>query len=264
MRLTVLLSEGRHPASGRPRLAPDEAGALGLARALAAAAGPPGARVEALHAGSAAAAEPLGAALGLGAGRLEVLAIGAGDDPLPALVAALAADPPGLVLAGPAAETGAGSGTLPYALAEVLGWPVVEAVTALAAAGDGGIEILRAEAGGRRRRLRLVLPALAIVRSGAAPVGLPALGPMRRGAVAIRAAPAAVANAAAAWELRPARRRPRRLEAAAAATRPTTGVPGPATAEKAAGLILDYLRSEGLLAAPEPPATPEPPDGSTT
>jgi electron transfer flavoprotein beta subunit len=250
MRVTVLLSMGGHPASGRPRLAPGEAAALSLARGLAATL--PGGCIGALHAGPAANAGPLRAALGLGAARLDLLAIGPNEDPLPALAAALATEPARLVLTGSAAETGLGSGTLPYALAEMLGWPLAEAVTALAAAQAGTVDLLCAESGGRRRRLRQPLPAIVVVRPDAAPPGLAALGPMRRGTVGIRPAEA-VPDLAAAWDLRPARRRPRRLDRSPAAEASAgAAIQSPQTPAEAADLILDFLRNEGLLRAPQP------------
>src|SRR5689334_1636297 len=112
LRATVLVSIGRHPASGRPRRADRDARAVELA--LAARLSP-----RLLHAGAADAA-PLQDYLGMGATEIAVLPLPPKADAVPALAAALAADAPALVLAGAAAEVGEGSGMLPYLLAERL------------------------------------------------------------------------------------------------------------------------------------------------
>ena len=99
--VAVLLSVGRHPASGRARRAELDSRALELALRLAAASAGDGApvRVHAVHAGSP--AEPaLRDYLGMGVERLTVLDIPASADPLAPLIAHLAARRPSLVLAG--------------------------------------------------------------------------------------------------------------------------------------------------------------------
>jgi electron transfer flavoprotein beta subunit len=114
--VAVLLSAGRHPVSGASRAAPGDAAALALARKLA------GDGVLALHAGSH--GEPaLQDYLAFGAGRIEVLTVGPGQDILPPLAERLRNVD--LILTGARAERGAGSGTLPYALAHALKYPII-------------------------------------------------------------------------------------------------------------------------------------------
>src|SRR5258708_2396946 len=109
--VAILLSIGRHPASGRSRRADLDARALELALRLG-----PSIQLHAIHAGDP--AEPaLADYLGMGLQSLTVLKQPRGADVLPALAAHLTALKPGLILAGTAAEIGEGSGMLPYLLA---------------------------------------------------------------------------------------------------------------------------------------------------
>jgi electron transfer flavoprotein beta subunit len=115
--LAVLVSLGRHPESGRPR------GALSDARALELALNVDGARVEAIHAGNP--HEPaLREYLGMGCAGLTVSVMSPEEDAVPRLVGCLRALRPAVILAGAAAETGDGSGMVPYLVATVLGLPI--------------------------------------------------------------------------------------------------------------------------------------------
>ncbi|WP_219899685.1 adenine nucleotide alpha hydrolase family protein [Zobellella taiwanensis] len=111
--IAVLVSEGRHPVSGRARRALQDACALELAFAL-------GGELEAIHAG-----DPTRPALqdylGMGLERLTVLRQGPDDDALAVLAPYLEEQQPDLLLTGIHAEQGEGSGMLPYLLAEHLG-----------------------------------------------------------------------------------------------------------------------------------------------
>ncbi len=173
MRAVVLLSAGRHPLSARPAPVPVEMQAIALARGL-------GADVAGLHAGAPDLA--VREALGQGMDRVTVLRIGEADDAVAALAAALAADPPDLVLAGNRGRGGEDSGLLPYLLAEALGWPIAANAVALAAAAEG-LAVIQARARGARWRLVVAPPAVVTVHP-AAPPALPfAYARARRGRI---------------------------------------------------------------------------------
>lgn len=113
-----LVSIGAHPTSGRPRRAEQDARAVELGLQLA------GDNLQVLHAGDI--AEPtLRAYLGMGLAQLHVLEQPAGADALPVLGDYLRDTGAQVVLTGSQAETGEGSGMLPFLLAEQLGWPLI-------------------------------------------------------------------------------------------------------------------------------------------
>jgi len=149
----VLVSAGRHPFTGAPRACHGDAVAMALGRRLV------GGALRIIHAG--AIDEPaLKDYLALGAGTIEVVAAPNGDDTVSALSGLL--KDVDLVLAGSRAESGAGSGLFPYALAKALGRPVVANVL--------DVEIEGAEARvrqflpkGRRRGVAVSLPAILAV-----------------------------------------------------------------------------------------------------
>ncbi len=251
LEVAVLVSLGRHPASGCGRRADADARALELALGLA------GARVQAIHAG-AADAPALRDYLGMGLARLTVLEVPSEADPVPALTEYLEAAPPDLVLAGLRAEGGEDSGFVPYLLAEALGMALAPGIVELGLE-DGRARMLQALPRGRRRILTAPLPLLATVPVAAPPARLSAFGPARRGRIEPVTATAAPDEARAGWEERPARRRPKRLkvmskgsaadrvkavtEMQAGKGRLLTDV-GP---EEAAEAIYDYLVEEGIL-----------------
>lgn len=111
-RIAVLVSAGRHPVSGAPRYSRNDAAALDIGRALAAA---HGAQLEVLHAG-----DPGNPALedylALGAAHVEVLECDAQRDDVAAALAARLAGCD-LILTGTCAEGAFDSGMLPYQLA---------------------------------------------------------------------------------------------------------------------------------------------------
>lgn len=249
----VLLSLGRHPASGRTRRADLDARALELALSLG-----ERARLSAVHAGQP--DEPaLRDYLGMGLATLRVLGQPAEADALPALVWHLRRQPPGLLLAGAAAETGEGSGFLPYALAAALGCVLVPDIVSLRLTGDG-VELDQALPGGRRRRLFARLPLMATVGRQAPEARASAFGPARRGSIETIAVPAPLGDPMRReWRESALRPRPRRLMAPVAGSaeerlRAITQVQAgrgrllaDPTPEEAARAIYDYLVEESIL-----------------
>lgn len=254
--VAILVSVGRHPASGRARRAPSDARALELAFGL-----PPGRR-DALHAG-----DPANPALhdylGMGLERLTVLAMAEGRDPTDALAARLRGMSPGIILTGNRAEGGEDSGALPYAVAQALGLAIVPDVVAIALDADGlTAEVVQALARGQRRALRVELPFAATVHPSAPAARPSAFGPARRGRIEVLpvdAPPDAFLTACAA---RPWRARPKRLSVGAAgggsggaldrlraATEAKAGqgrvLVGPSP-DEAARAIWDYLQEQGM------------------
>ncbi len=247
--IAVLLSVGRHPASGRGRRAEIDAKALELALTL-------GGRLHAIHAGDP--GDPaLREYLGMGLEWLTVLRQPPGCDVLPPLLRHLETIKPALILAGSAAEDGPGSGMLPYALAHALGLPILPAAASLGV-NNGLLDMLQALPRGRRRMLRAGLPCLVTVDRSAPAPRPSAYAKARRGAIDIVETAAGPRLPADAREV-PARPRPRRLkimtggsaaERYRAATEMQAGrgklmVDPPA--DEAAAAIMDYLRAEGIL-----------------
>ena len=102
-----LVSIGAHPTSGRPRRAEQDARAVELGLQLA------GDKLQVLHAGDV--SEPtLRSYLGMGLPQLQVLEQPAGADALPVLSEYLRDAGAQVVLTGSQAETGEGSGMLPF------------------------------------------------------------------------------------------------------------------------------------------------------
>ncbi len=203
--VAVLLSIGRHPASGRARHADLDARALQLALGLADVA-----RVHAIHAGDP--DEPaLRDYLGMGIDRLTVVAL-QGDVSAP-LTDYLKQLRPVVVLTGSRAEHGEASGMLPYVIARALGAQVIADAVSITLRGDTA-HVIQALPRGGRRALRGALPlVLTVDRAGPEP-RMSALGPARRGQIREIAVdrgspePAVPAD----WIQRPARARPRRLQ----------------------------------------------------
>jgi len=247
--VVVLVSCGRHPASGRPRRAALDARAVELALRMG------DVRIELLHAG-----DPDDAGLadyfGMGVDDMTVLQVAPGDNVVPPLIAHLQHRPNALVLAGARAEIGEASGMLPYLLAEGLSRPLVPGAAGIASH-EGRVEVAQALAGGRRRAV--TAPHVSIVTvAPAAPDPRPvAFAKLRRGRITAAAYPTAPYVADGAWQ--PARPKPRRLkivgqgsaaERLKAATQMVQGRaqvldhPDPDTAAEA---IWSYLVEEGLV-----------------
>jgi electron transfer flavoprotein beta subunit len=249
--VAVLVSLGRHPASGRMRPARADARALELALRL------PDARLHVIHAGDP--AEPaLRDFLGMGVAEVAVLDLPKGADPLPALAGHLKTLRPALVLTGQRAEAGEDSGLLPYLLAEALDAALVPAVVAASFEGDTAA-LQQALPRGRRRDLRASWPLVATVSPSAPAPRLPAFGPARRGRIETLAAEALADTARSEWKEKPARRRPKRLKvigkgSAADRVKAVTEMQGgkgklltDVTPEAAAEAVWAYLVEEGIV-----------------
>ncbi len=248
--IAVLLSIGRHPASGRSRRAEVDARALEIALGL-------DGRVHAVHAGDP--GEPaLREYLGMGLDTLTVLRQPEGSDVLPALAKHLALLRSGLILAGSAAEQGAGSGMLPYLLARQLDLPLLPAIAGITVNG-GMADALQALPRGRRRQLRADLPAIVTIDRTAPAPRQSAFAKARRGRIEIIEMPAGPALDSDTREIA-ARPRPRRLKimtggSAADRLRAATEMQAgrgrlmvEPPANEAASAIMEYLRAEGILA----------------
>ncbi|WP_027897414.1 electron transfer flavoprotein subunit beta [Zestomonas thermotolerans] len=211
LNIVALVSIGAHPASGRARRAEQDARAVELGLRLA------GKRLRVLHAGNPR-EEALRSYLGMGLDELAVLEQPAGADALPALADYLADAGAQLVLTGSQAETGEGSGMLPFLLAERLGWPLVVGLAEVEKVEDGSAQVLQALPRGQRRRLRVRLPFVASVDSAAPGARQSAFGPARRGRIEAHEVAVVEDPLLAASPLQPARPRPKRLKVIKAKT----------------------------------------------
>nr|WP_298118665.1 electron transfer flavoprotein subunit beta [uncultured Pseudomonas sp.] len=205
LNIIALVSIGAHPSSGRPRRAEQDARAVELGLRLS------GDKLQLLHAGDPH-ADALRAYLGMGLREIGVLEQAPGDDALPALAAYLGGADAQLVLTGSQAETGEGSGLLPYLLAEQLGWPLVVGLAEVESVEDGVAHVLQALPRGQRRRLRVRLPFVASVDHAAPVARQSAFGPARRGQVQAHATLSVADDLLAVAQLQPARPRPKRLK----------------------------------------------------
>jgi electron transfer flavoprotein beta subunit len=238
LEVAVLLSIGRHPASGRARHADLDARALQLALSLADVA-----RVHAIHAGDP--DEPaLRDYLGMGIDSLTVLALD--GDVSGALSDHLKLLRPAVVLAGHRAECGEASGMLPYVIAQTLQAQLVADAVSITLRGDSA-GVIQAQPRGGRRALRVALPLVVTVDRAAPQPRTIAVDPLSR---ALSIPPD--------WLERPARVRPRRVprvQGSAAerlrsiqVVRAGSGVRRiDADPVQAAQAIWQYLREQGLV-----------------
>jgi electron transfer flavoprotein beta subunit len=251
VKVAVLLSVGRHPASGRARRAPLDARALEMALSL------PDANIHAVHAGDP--AEPaLRDYLGMGLARLIVLSIAQGSDPIPALSTHLAQLAPDLVFCGSHAEGGEDSGMVPYLVAQALSSAIVPDVAALSVKGDKATPT-QSLSRGRRRQVEIRLPAVVMVSTAAPSPRQTAFARARRGVIEALPAEAPADAFLKECEIRPWRPRPKRKRLAAAGSAAdrlkamTETKSGEGTlmiqpaAEEAACAIYDYLLEKRII-----------------
>ncbi|AZD63447.1 Electron transfer flavoprotein, beta subunit [Pseudomonas chlororaphis subsp. aurantiaca] len=212
-----------------------------------------------LHAGDI--AEPaLRAYLGMGLEQMHVLEQSAGADALPALTDYLRDAGAQVVLTGSQAETGEGSGMLPFLLAENLGWPLVVGLAQVESIDSGVALVLQALPRGQRRRLKVRLPFLATVDNAAPKPRQSAYGPARRGVLQARHVEVLDDELFTSATLQPAKPRPKRLKVIKAksgadrmkaATAKASGGGGQVlkgvSAEAGAEAILKLLIEEGVV-----------------
>ncbi|WP_416770794.1 electron transfer flavoprotein subunit beta [Pseudomonas sp. RHF3.3-3] len=248
-----LVSIGAHPTSGRARRAEQDARAVELGLQLA------GDNLQVVHAGDV--AEPaLRAYLGMGLSEMRVLEQPAGADALPVLTDYLRDVGAQLVLTGSQAETGEGSGMLPFLLAENLGWPLVVGLAEVESITAGVAQVLQALPRGQRRRLKVRLPFLATVDNAAPKPRQSAYGPAQRGVLQAEEVEVLEDELFTSAQLQPAKPRPKRLKVIKAksgadrmkaATAKASGGGGQVlkgvSAEAGAEAILKLLIEEGVV-----------------
>ncbi len=218
-----------------------------------------GDKLQVLHAGDI--HEPaLRAYLGMGLEQLHVLEQPSGADALPALTDYLRDAGAQVVLTGSQAETGEGSGMLPFLLAENLGWPLVVGLAQVESIDAGVALVLQALPRGQRRRLKVRLPFLATVDNAAPKPRQSAYGPAQRGVLQADQVTVVDDELLTASTLQPAKPRPKRLKVIKAksgadrmkaATAKASGGTGQVlkgvTAEAGADAILKLLIEEGVV-----------------
>lgn len=241
--IIVLLSLGRHPASGRARRAERDARALTMALGS-------GLSVIGVHAG--APHEALRDYRGMGLKRLVTLDVPDGGDPVSALAAFISSVPaqPRLVLAGSIAEAGAASGMVPYLVADALGVPLAPGVASLCPTQDG-FDFVQALPRGGRRSLHAANGVVATVDLQGPRPRQVARGPALRGTIqrasmaATQTTPLLLPEVS---QAHPARARPKRIgPTAAQATDGERRLLIDPTPREAAQEILKFLESERLL-----------------
>ncbi|NLR73853.1 electron transfer flavoprotein subunit beta [Leeia aquatica] len=201
VKLTVLVSPGRHPVSGRARVSPADAAALCQAREL------PGTQLRVMSAGQGKTAD-LDAYLGLGVAELEWIPT-ADERVAETLQAALAGQE--LVLMGSRADGGLSSGMLPFQLAAALGMPVIQDVLQVSLRGRTA-RVVQFLPKGLRRELEVDLPALITLHPRAHGTTRYAYALARAGRV-VQCHGFVVSVSEQCWQVEPANRRARPLKA---------------------------------------------------
>jgi electron transfer flavoprotein beta subunit len=155
-KLACLVSVGAHPVSHEARYSRNDGLALGLGLSIANA---QNMALEVLHAGNVESPALLDY-LALGANNIKVLPVSDDANILDSLVSEL--NNTDLILLGTRAEFDEDSGLLPYLLAEKLQIPLVNHALDIDLK-DGVLEILQFLPKGKRRRIRVTLPAIVTV-----------------------------------------------------------------------------------------------------
>ncbi|KPW56608.1 Electron transfer flavoprotein, beta subunit [Pseudomonas caricapapayae] len=242
LQIISLVSIGAHPTSGRARRAEQDARAVELGLQLA------GDNLQVLHAGNP--EEPaLRAYLGMGLSELHVLEQPDGADALVALTDYIRGSAAQVVLSGSQAETGEGSGMLPFLLAERLGWPLVTGLAEVESLNNGTALVLQALPRGQRRRLQVRLPFIATVDNAAPKPRQSAFGPAQRGGLAVDKPEVIMDDLFTAQSLQPAKPRPKRLKVIKAKSGADRMKAATAKASTGTGLVLKGLSSEESAAA---------------
>lgn len=249
LKIAVLVSVGQHPLSRRERRADQDARAVELALSLSAD------RPSLIHVGSAR-NESLRAYLGMGLNDLTVLSAEPDADAVPALANYLRDQAQehqvDIVLTGVRAECGEGSGLLPYAVADQLGWPMVPRIVSVVSIEDGHAEVWQALPRGQRRALRVPLPFVASVDPAADPARQSAFGPAQRGTIDALPCTAEPDHARANWQQHPAKRRPKRLAVAKGGTAAERMKAATAKPQRQGGQVItegtDREKAEAILA----------------
>ncbi|HML28540.1 MAG TPA: hypothetical protein PKE16_06835 [Hyphomicrobium sp.] len=253
--VAALVSAGRHPVSGAPRACRGDAIAMALGAGLA------GDALRVINAGDD--QEPaLKEYLAYGASKIEVLPMAPDQIVIPMLAKTLSSVD--IILTGSKAEHGAGSGLLPYQLAEELGRPVIANAIEVQMQGGGATPEARVRQflpRGQRRQIACPLPLVLVVHP-LAPVTLK-YAYSRRISGSIDRHPAGyVENAAGeppSWAVEAQSRRPVRLKAAdrkAGHARLLSAIMSEAkggvvafegTSVDKAQVVLNYLREHRLI-----------------
>lgn len=211
IKITTLISTGRHPSSGRERRAEQDARAVELAMTFA------GPSVDLVHAGNSE-NSVLKSYAGMGVPVVNALAVNETDDAASALIKYLKANKADVILTGVRAESGESSGMVPYLVAEALGWPLVPRIAGIARIEEGEAELLQALPRGQRRAIKVKLPFIATVDSAAPEPRQSAFGPASRAKIVTHEVQTDTDESASAWQVSPAKKRPKRLKMVKAKT----------------------------------------------